>query len=313
MSINTDTFITDSLNTVDTVINHFVHASFTNLVQNNHGVITLCMTLYIVWLGYRFMMHSLPMDLNTVNRLVLLIIVYALVTQWNLFYTFIYNIFTNEPGEIMKSMSTQDGTAGSGVYKGLNAVYSQGMKAAWMLFGKGGNFTFDSIRMYFFGFLVVMATCAGCLIALAYIIYAKMAVAIMIFLAPIFLLFLLWESTRELFNKWLQTTLNYALIPVIVCGILMMILSVINETLPGLSMISQNNFLGIIPFIGLMLISALLFTQVPNIASALGGGIALTGISAAVPMAQQTLKMSGVTSSAKFTGKKAKSFFKRTI
>jgi type IV secretion system protein VirB6 len=311
MSINTDTFITDAITTVDTVINHFVHASFMNLVQNNHGVITLCMTLYIVWLGYRFMMHSLPMDLNTVNRLILLIMVYALVTQWNLFYTFIYNIFTNEPGEIMKSMSTQDGASGAGVYNGLNAVYSQGMKAAWMLFGKGGNFTFDSIRMYFFGFLVVIATCAGCLVALAYIIYAKMAVALMIFLAPIFLLFLLWESTRELFNKWLQTTLNYALIPVIVCGILMMILSVINETLPGLSMISQNNFLGIIPFVGLMLISALLFTQVPTIASALGGGIALTGVSAAIPLARNALKMSSIPTTTKFAGKAAKSILRK--
>ena len=307
-TINPNTFITDVLQTVDQVIGTFVQTGFTNLVDNNHDLITLLMTFYIIGLGYRFMTHSLGMDLNTIAKhLTILISVYALLTQWSLFYLFFYNIFTNEPGVIIQTMVSSDpnlNLPASNVNEALNAVFNQGMQAAVTLFHQGGFTSSDGLRAFLFGFLVAAMTCVGCLIALALLIYAKMAMAVMLLVAPFFITFLLWSSTRELFNKWLQALFNYAFIPIMTCGILMLTLSVANVTLPGLEATANSStptFTGLIPYLCICLVSALLFKQVIPIAAALSGGLALEGLRAAIPIAHQALKASGLTTLAGHT------------
>jgi len=299
MNISPDTFITDVLKTVDVVIGNFVQTGFTNLVHNNLTVINLAMTLYVIWLGYRFITHTLVIDTGTVRHVIAIISVYALLTQWNLFYLFFYNIFTNEPGVITRTMVESDPSAGfpgKDTYEALNAVYKQGMDAALALFRSGGFTSMDGLRMYFFGLLVMGITWACCLIALAFIVYAKMAMAIMLFIAPIFLMLMLWPSTREFFNKWMQALFNYAFIPIIVCGILMLTLSVINYTLPGLQQTVASTtptLKGLTPFLGFTLVSALLYTQVLPTASALSGGLSLENIAAAIPIAKRAFSASG--------------------
>jgi type IV secretory pathway VirB6-like protein len=124
-----------------------------------------------------------------------------------------------------------------------------------------------------------------------------MAMAVMLFLAPIFISFLLWDSTRKLFDNWLQALTNYALIPIVTCGIFMLTLSIANATLPGLQLnvsSGQSTFSGILPYLEISLISALLFKQVLPTCSASSGGIALEAIGTAIPLAKQAFRASGI-------------------
>jgi type IV secretion system protein VirB6 len=296
--INNNSFVSDLLNTVDLVISNFVQSGYKNLVANNQNVITMMMTLYIAWLGYRFMMHTLTLEVSALTRhLVLVIIVYALLIDWNLFYTFFYNVFTNEPGIITQTMLNSMRTpniGGESTTSALNSVYEQGMNISKALFNMGN---IHNIEIYFYGFLVAASTVIGCLIALAILIYAKMAMAVMLFLAPLFISFLLWDSTRKLFDNWLQALINYALIPIVTCGILMLTLSIANATLPGLQQnvtSGQPTFSGILPYLGVSLINALLFKQVMPTCAALSGGMALEAIGAAIPIAKQAFKATGI-------------------
>jgi hypothetical protein len=129
ISINSQTFIIDLLNTVDLAIGNFVHSGYQNLVANNQTVITLLMTFYIAWLGYKFMMHTLSLEISVFARhLVLLIILYALLIDWNLFYTFFYNIFTNEPAVITETMINSIGNVNIGGENTATALRAVGIK-----------------------------------------------------------------------------------------------------------------------------------------------------------------------------------------
>jgi type IV secretion system protein VirB6 len=129
--IYSQAFVTDLFNTVDLVIGNFVQSGYQNLVANNQNVITMMMTLYIAWLGYKFMMHSLSLDVSVFARhLILLLIMYGLLIEWNLFYTFFYNVFTNEPAAITETMINSMGNVnigGESTPTALNSVYAQGM------------------------------------------------------------------------------------------------------------------------------------------------------------------------------------------
>lgn len=299
-TLRTHQFVTDLLNTVDQVIGHFVQTGYQNFVANNQGTLTLMMTFYIMWLGYRFTMRTLEMDINTIAKhLVLLLIVYGLLTHWHIFWLFFYNIFTNEPSLIIKTMIDANGNInlqGNSTANALNSVFSQGINAAQSILQQAN---FQNLMMFIYAGLVFTVSCMSCLFALTLLIYAKMALAIMLFLAPLFISFLLWQNTRRLFENWLQALINFSLIPIVTCGILMLTLTVAQSTLPGLinqTKQGMTQLSGILPYVGISIISGLLLKQVLPLCAALSSGLALESMGSAIPIVRNALKYSGISS-----------------
>lgn len=300
MTISVNSFITDTLNTVDSVIGHFVQTSYQNLVQSNASLITLLFTLYIMLMGYRFLTHTLQADIMTMMRqLIIMLIVYMLVMNWSYYNVFVYNVFTNEPGVIAQVLVNSAGqmTGGESTSQALDAIFQSGMKSASGLFMLS---SFSNPQYLIYALLVWLATNILCIAALVIFIYAKMAMAIALALGPIFILFLLWDATRELFNAWLKKCVTFALIPIITSSLLALMLSIINITLPNIQLPpTQQQFTGIAPFLGLTLVTAFLLYQVKAMSAALGGGVNLANLGQAAQMGKNLLQSSGLTNAAK--------------
>ena len=166
----------------------------------------------------------------------------------------------------------------------LDGIYEAVLNAVAGFFGQisfsptGLAFIFYGILVYFIGMLL-------CVYALLLFIYAKMMMAISLALGPVFLLFIMWEPTKGLFSAWINNLITIALIPVITSAVLVLMLSVINVTLPHLNLpVEEMQFVGIAPFLGLCLTTILILSQVLRISSSLGGGIALAGMSSGAGM-----------------------------
>jgi type IV secretion system protein VirB6 len=307
ITLSAHSFVTDTLTAVDNVINHFVQTVYLQLVQQHSGTLMLLCTLYILLLGYRFAMHTLSTDLSTMSRhLIVLTVVYGLIMNWPLYHLFIYNIFTNEPGYVAQIVVNSSGqfTPGETIAQALNHVYSAGMEAARQLFNA------YSIQLFFCSVIVVCFTFLCCLTALGLLIYAKLAMAIGLALGPLFLPFILWESTRGWFVSWLRKLFNLALIPIVTASILALMLSVMNLVLPDLNQqaVKGNpNFFTITLFGGLSLITAFLLKQSLSIASSLSGGVTLAALSHVGSMVSSTLSATGMSAAARAAGKGLKS------
>src|SRR5258708_6868390 len=103
--ISAKTFFSDTLNTVDAVIGDYVNTAYAHFVQANSGVITLLFTVYVIFLGYRFLNHDQQMGMSYVMRhLIVMLCVYGMLMSWHLYNIFVYNIFTNEPTHIAEIM-----------------------------------------------------------------------------------------------------------------------------------------------------------------------------------------------------------------
>lgn len=294
MTISVNTFFTDTLNTVDSVIGQYVQTTYQNLVSANSGVITLIFTFYICFIGYRFLTQTLNSDLMTITRhMVVMLIVYGLLMSWNLYNEFFYNIFTNEPNYIA-SVMTGGSVTSPNLYVGqaIDNIFNQGMTATRELFTQAN---WHDLLYLLYGVIVFAITMAMCIFALLLFIYAKMALAVALALGPMFLLFLLWDSTRGYFSAWLRKLFNFALVPIITCAILSLMLSVINVTLPELNVPPQSlQFEGMVPFLGLALATTLILSQVLPICSALSGGMTLASLSKAKNIANTAMQHSGV-------------------
>lgn len=297
--ITSNSFISDTLNTVDSVIGNFVNTAYMHFVQANAEMITLLFTVYVMFLGYQFLNHNHHFNLSMVTKhIVVMVCVYGMIMNWQLYHLFVYNVFTNEPGNISQVLvsSTGEFHATGNIVDALDGIYTSVINATTGFFGQVG-FSAAGIAFLFYGILVFLIGNLLCVFALLLFIYAKMMMAVSLALGPIFIIFILWESTKGMFTSWLRTLITLAMIPVVTSAILVLMLSVINVTLPNVSLPPENlQFYGIAPFLGLSLATALILTQVFRICSALGGGLTLVSLSAGMAIASSSLQKTGIAS-----------------
>lgn len=280
--ITVNTFFSGTLNTVDAVIGNFVNVAYMHFVQSNARVITLLFTFYIMMLGYQFLTHNSNFNMMVViKRLVTMLCVYGLVMNMRLYHLFIYNIFTNEPAYISDILVKSAGhyQMSGNIAETLDGLYEAVMAASSSFFGQI-SFSTSGIAFLFYGILVFIIGSLTCIFALLLFVYAKMMLAVSLALGPMFILFILWEPTKGMFNSWMQKLVTMALIPVVTSAILVLMLSVVNVTLVGIKQpIGHLHFSGIAPFLGLSLSTSMMLSQVFRICSALGGGLTLASIS----------------------------------
>ena len=300
--INADSFISGTLNTVDMVIGNFVSNAYMNFVQANAGLITLMFTVYVMFLGFQFLNHTQNFNLHVVTKhIIVMLFVYGLVMNWHLYHLFVYNIFTNEPGNIAKVLVSSSGTyqVSGGIVATLDGIYAAVVNATIGFFSQVG-FSGSGIAFLFYGVMVYVIGSMMCVFALLLFVYAKMMMAISLALGPIFIPFFLWEPTKGIFAAWIRKLITLSLIPIVTSTVLVLMLSVINVTLPNVSQpVEHLQFYGIAPFLGLSLATTMILSQVFRISSSLGGGIALASISAGATIASAALQKSGIASTAR--------------
>lgn len=296
--IEFNSFFSGSMNTVDTVIMDFVHNAYVHFIEANAEVITLMFTFYVMVLGYQFISHHHHFQIgDVIKRLILMLVVFGLVMNWELYHLFVYNIFTNEPASISQALvsAAGDGHITGDISTALDGIYESVVNAAVEFFGAVG-FSASGVAFLFYGVLVLIIGMLMIVYALLLFIYAKMMMAVSLALGPIFILFIMWEPTKGLFSAWLNKLITIALIPIITSAVLVLMLSVINVTLPSLKQpIDGIQFVGIAPFLGLCLTTILILSQVIRISSSLGGGIAIAGLSSGAAMVSSAWNKSGAT------------------
>lgn len=107
---------------------------------------------------------------------------------------------------------------------------------------------------------------------------SKMALAIILAVGPIFVLLTIFEPTKRFFDAWIGQALNYVFTVMLTAATAGLILSILQTFLGTPSVIANMaapEIPGAIPAIVFSIIGLLVLMQVPSIASALGGGVAI--------------------------------------
>lgn len=111
---------------------------------------------------------------------------------------------------------------------------------------------------------------------------AKMALSIVMGVGPIFVLSLIFEGTKKLFDAWVGQVLNYVFLVMLSAAAVKLILSILQSYLTAVGPLGTDPGLDqALPAIAFAAIGALVLTQVSPLASALGGGVAVSTLGAA--------------------------------
>lgn len=99
---------------------------------------------------------------------------------------------------------------------------------------------------------------------------AKVALALLIALGPLFVACALFEATRRYFFGWLSQLVNYLVLFGLILAVFQLVLALVDQQWSGLE--GENPVVAGLLFIALCLLGAIFFLQTPAIATGIAGG-----------------------------------------
>jgi type IV secretion system protein VirB6 len=113
-------------------------------------------------------------------------------------------------------------------------------------------------------------------IGAAFLLVVKIAMALLAGLGPFFILAILWEPTRHLFERWTQKILNYTLLMVIFSSVFGFMMSIYGSFMAQMDINEFENVVyGLGSCIALSISMLFVMFQIPSLAASLAGGFAL--------------------------------------
>jgi type IV secretion system protein VirB6 len=176
------------------------------------------------------------------------------------------------PGHMLTSGQSSDS-----INSVMESVYDQGIEASALLSQKAGL----NLIVHFYSFLVMILTSAVIFIAAGYIMLGKLAVAVLLALAPFFIMMYLFAGTKSLFEGWLRQVLTFALVPVLTYALLLLISSLLLQTTTQL-LADSNDIAAKISMVASFTlvcgVSLFLLAQVMSWSAGIAGGFQLSSL-----------------------------------
>lgn len=247
-----DAMVSGVLDTVDCHIRALVHDTYRNLVGPDTlfaTAFTGLLTIYIALIGYQLLFGRGGMRVTELPFAVLKIgLILAFLTSWAAYQTVIFNLLFDGPAEIMKvlisPLAQQGSTFDGNVMMGVQDTFEK-LSGAASVYGGMANPAANLLQggpMLGSG-LLWFTSIALLLLTLGLIIAAKIVLAFLLAIGPIFIGMLLFDQTRGLFEGWMRATFSFAMAPLAVNvfgAVMLMILQPFLEIL--VKNASENKF-----------------------------------------------------------------------
>ncbi|MCJ9693805.1 type IV secretion system protein [Rhizobium sp. PRIMUS64] len=253
-------------------LENFISSGTSNIASWISGPLTAALTLYVVLYGYLVLRGSVQEPiLEFAFRAMKLAIIVMLVRNASEYQTYVTNIFFETlPREISQALNS--GTAPSAstfdslLDKGQKCAKEIWARAAWpadIVTGIGGMMAIGaSFTVAAIGYIVSL--------------YARLALAIVLAIGPIFVALAMFQSTRRFTESWIGQLVNFVILQVLVVAIGSLLISCIDTTFTAVESYTDV-MMRPVALCAICLAALYVFYQLPGIASALAaGGASLT-------------------------------------
>ena len=207
-------------------IQQFVTEGVSNLASAVSGPLKAAVTLWIIFQGIAIMrgLVNEPV-LDFAVKAMKVVVIVALATQVSTYNEYVKNVFFEAlPKEIGNAL------AGSGaIVPNANAFDSfvqKGYQSAEGLWRQGG---LTNPGPAFLGAFVMLIAGFGAVVAYTVSLYAKVALAIVLAVGPVFIALALFNSTKRFTESWLGQVVNYVVLQALVMVVLSLVLKVADK------------------------------------------------------------------------------------
>ena len=284
--------ITDILDKLDKITNSYTFNGYAALMSSVHTALTLSVTAYIAFVGWMAIQGWGQLSMGeTVKHVLKIAVAYTLATQWSFFAKYIYDVFTNGPNELSAVlMHAVGGGSSDSANSALQTSFNKGItigQHVWDLHGV--SVCVAAVLIWAMNFLVTG-------VALLEMTVAKCGLAVTLVFAPVFAMFLLWNSTKGFFDRWVSVALGFALVPLFLTAVLLMVNQLMQMGLDSISS-STTTGTGTFSCIGTFVLASIasfaLLLRAASIAANIAGGFSVSSLGTAMSSARLADKASG--------------------
>lgn len=261
------TYIQETLDQIDAAIATYAQSVFVDFGGAMSTTLRLGGLVALGLLAINVIMQWAPLRVTDfVKWSVRYLIILTVATSWGQFLPF-YDILTNVPSSIgaeLLAVSNAPSLNGA-LDEMVTSIFDFSDRAA----EESGFFSISLLSII----LAIIGALMACVAILVSAI-AKVGLAMAVSLAPFFIATLLFRGTSDLFNSWAKFTLGFALIPLVLAGVMGAIIGIGRTLLPQVdSALTLTDAAG---FLIVALAAIFLMSQVPTMVNGLAGTVVAT-------------------------------------
>ena len=234
------------------------------------AAVTLAAIYVMVW-GFLHLKGAVEEPVLTgAMRIVRLVVVFGVGLRLWQYNAVLVDTFMDAPVQLAAQLAGAADPVAT-----VDALWDQGGTVAATLWDKGGVFNGD-VGYYLAAVIVYLLMGAVCVYTLFLMALARVALAVLLAVGPLFIVLLLFDGTKRFFEAWVAQLANYALVGVLAVLVASLLMTVVEtyaaQTAAKGAAILTVDALDMLLVAGLVL---LILRQVMPIAARLAGGVAL--------------------------------------
>jgi type IV secretion system protein VirB6 len=256
---------------IDSKLTLFLHDHLANVISLVVAPLRVALVLYIVLYGIAVVRGAIaePM-MDFVVRSIKLCIIFALATTVAYTNNITDPLFSGLPNTLAKAISGSDVT---NVGSSFDQFFAYGAVLADKVAKAATPF---DVLSYIISCVTFVVTALAAALGFGVVVVAKLALALLVALGPIFIACSLFESSRRYFYGWLSQAVNYVVLFALMLTVFELVLALMKTEWPNIDAEPNLKVAGMV-FSALCLLGAIFFLQVPGIAAGIAGG-ASTGV-----------------------------------
>lgn len=259
----------------------------TQMVQTLYGTLATAlqpvflagMTCFVAWWGYEMLFGRAQMTAGAfVWRLGKLLLIYSFITSWGTYQPLIVKPLVEAPNAVAALVcqaagGTTCGSSGSSMSQGLTDIWTAGIEASKVISSAGG---WTGVGLMILAIFVMAIVGALIAVAVVLLMIGKMTMFMLLAIGPIILCFAMFNFTSHITDGWMRSLAQYALLPIIVYGLLGVMLLLLQGTLSDIQGMTADTAMTVIaPFLLMCVVTLLVLKQSLALAHGIAGGARL--------------------------------------
>ncbi len=289
---------------LNVLLNDYVFHGYNALVAYLKVPLGLAMVLYIVLMGLSITQGWMKLSMgNLVKSSLKLGAIYLAIMNWGWFNHTVVGLISSGAGQIGDVLVNATPlplphSTGGGIYGAMQSVLIEFTQIGTWVWDRGSSHAFgprfNALLIWGFGYALIM-------VALFELILAKIMLAVLFAIAPLFVGFTLFKPTQGFFDRWLGACVGFGLLTIFVSSMLTIALCFAQWAIAGTfaDHAEHLSLVGFVPVmivgfmgIGIILKAAQLAQSIGSAVTTSSGSSLLAGtIGGAVGSALSTVKM----------------------
>lgn len=266
---------------VDTIVSSFVNTNVSKVASTVAPAVSIALTIAYMMEGLFLIIRPNGEPFTSlIQRFVHSAIIVSVASAGGLYQEYFANAALKAPDEFASVLVlSSDASPKTNMGSIIDDALTSGVKTTTLALDNAGVMSGAGLGNLVVAICCIVSTALMCGLGAALIFTSKLMLGVVVSLGPLFIFLLLFNSTRQFFERWCAQVVTHGLTVVLMSAVFGLMIYFFNNLTKDFSNNPNASVLsGVICAIVLVIVSWVAMKEVPGLAAGLGGGVAASSL-----------------------------------